>query len=130
MTITSFQPAPSGLTITLFHGPAGIAVGFLALWSIAYALTSAQGWIAERFQIGLRSGIHRRWDRPGARVDMKDGRQARISDVLRDYDAGAMAVVQPFRVEDGEWDEPVWVRLDDLRPVKRVPAAASEARDA
>lgn len=114
------------VTVTLFHGPAGIAIGLLALWAVAYALTSAQSWIADRFQVGLRSGVHRRWDRPGARVDMKDGRQARISVVLRDYDAGPIAVVQPCLSDEDEWQAPEWVRLDGLRPVRRVPAAATQ----
>jgi hypothetical protein len=107
------------MTVTLFHGLMGWAIGTLAIFGGAVILTSAQNWLYERVEVSLRhAAIRVRWDRPGALVDMGDGRQGAIMNVFyRDGGCGAprMALIQPY---EDECQRPCeWIPLDHVTPL-------------
>lgn len=81
------------------------------------------GWLGfswEGLSIGIprRFRITRRWDRPGALVNMADGRYGRILTVCTHPDTpGAVAAVQPESNDPDEDGTPLWVAWESLTPV-------------
>jgi hypothetical protein len=98
---------PLGFVVVLFAG-----VGAFDLASVA------GGWLAGRLFIDFRRGrICRRWDRPGARVGMPDGRRAVIRHRVTGWGQPVMLIVRPFDLvaqQDGELE---WVAAADLAQV-------------
>ena len=142
------------VTVTLFHGDAGLAVGALALWAVIRICGSAQDWLAARFALDFnwlrvaigpsgrkigsgwfgwdlwigvprRFKVHRRWDRPGSMVSLRDGRLAAVLWVTIDPDAGGMAIVQPYDVANEQAQQPEWLPLANLSPLPRHATVAS-----
>ena len=131
------------MNITLY-GLAGWALVVLAVIGATRTLGAVCDWLAGRFHLdlnlrkfrtaGVRAfgkgeatwdlwigiprtfKVHRRWDRPGALVDMGGGRQGYILAVHTDPDTdGAMAVIQPA-ADDEYTGEPEWVPLAAVAP--------------
>jgi hypothetical protein len=141
------------VTVTLFHGNAGWFIGILAAWGAIKVCAAAQDWLAARFAIdfnwlrvaigpsGRKIGsgwfgwdlwigvprclkIHRRWDRPGAMVNLAGGQLATVLWVTIDPDAGGMAIVQPYDCSTEQAQQPEWVPLGSLSP---LPSRATDA---
>lgn len=128
--MTSFQPAPSGLTITLFHGSLGLVAAILLVVGAGAILSAIQNWLRDRFTLDLhllwhviprRFRIHLRWDRPLAIVRLGDGREGCLLYLLEHDDAPCpIALVQPYDEDDGPATQcPEWMVLDALTAVPR-----------
>jgi len=106
------------ITVTLFHGFGGWAVTILAAGGLIRLLHGINDWLSDRFTLDLRRlRVHRLAHRPGANVDLGDGRQGVIVYVIRDPDVEEpMAVVQPYD-EDDQFEQPEWVPASRLRPL-------------
>lgn len=113
------------VTVTLFHGTAGWVIALLAVTGISHFLVQIQDWLTDRIQVTVSRHrplltIRRRWDRPGARVYMGDGRHARISEVYRDRRAGGMAFVF---LDGDDYEPPEWAPVSSLSPRGRETSA-------
>jgi hypothetical protein len=112
------------MSITLFHGWAGLAVALLGCFGLLALADEAREWLRGQFVVSwspLR--VHRRWDRPGVMALVGDGREVTIRWLARDKDAGDMVSVQAYGEDGQELWPPEWVSLTCLSP---VPAHVAE----
>lgn len=108
------------MTVTLFHGELGWACGLGIIAAISGAFTGWRGsWLAQRVTFGYPHLVVRRWDRPGARVRLPDGRTGYVRLVCRDRRAGDMVSV---RTRDaGAHQRAEWVPAHRLIPSVPLP---------
>ena len=115
------------MTITLFHGNAGWLVAVLALLGAAGILAAIQDWLSDRLKVTFRPlRIRRRWDHPGAHVDLGAGRTGYVFAVYDD-DAvkGRMYIIH----SDDEDADPEWVHASHVLPLpaKAEPVPAGDS---
>lgn len=136
------------------HPILALAIEILAIVGLTTVLGGAETWLRERFDLDCnplrilpasgrlgplswkrlsfgiprRFRVTRRWDRPGALVNLADGRYGRILAVCTHPDTpGAVAAVQPESNDPDEDGTPLWVAWESLTPVPSgAPAMAQD----
>lgn len=103
------------ITVTLFHGGLGWAAGILAIAGAGTIFDSFLSWLTERYSFVFPFILARRWDRPGARVRLPDGRAGWVIEVHEGGDAGDMATVRTC--DAGEREQSEWVPAHHLEPL-------------
>lgn len=111
------------MTVTLFHGYLGWAAGFLAILGAATIIEAWWSWLTERYTRGCPGLLTRRWDAPGARVTLPDGRGGWVLEVHYGGSAGDMATVRTYDGDERECAQ--WVPVRQLEPVRTFKAKAS-----
>jgi len=109
------------MTIHL-HGILGALAVILLAIGAAAILSGIQNWLCDRFTVDSRPlwhviprrfSVHRRWDRPGGYVTLKDGRDGVLLDTFSTDDSPyPIALVQPQ--EDEAQGPAEWVPLSTL----------------
>jgi hypothetical protein len=113
------------MNITLLHGVTGNLVALLGCFGVIALADLAWDWAGDRFTVTWGPvRVYRRWDRPGQMVLADDGREVAILCLVRDKDAGDMAVIRSYDEDEDELWPPEWVSLATLSP---LPARVKEA---
>jgi hypothetical protein len=108
------------MTITITSIP-GLIVAWLACVGVTRIAYGAWEWLSDRFTFDVRRlRAHRRWDRPGARLPLADGRTGYVVYIVRDDEAGDIAAVQPCDADGDTCHEPEWVPVMDLAEASAV----------
>lgn len=102
------------MNLTL-HGLPGLIFAFLACAGVATIACGISDWLADRFTADVRHlRVHRRQVRPGVNVDLGNGWRAHVSEIVRGFPPGDIAVISQYRDGDDDCEDPEWMPVADL----------------